>query len=286
MSTAVPDLRPEGADEATRRVRRSSAVLARAALTRMEGELPFFARLSAEHRADLGLLVQAFVAAFADWLNRPVSGQEVTASVFAAAPRELVRAVSLPQTVELVRSAIDSIEPRISELATTPVAQQWLREAMLRYTRELAFAAAHVYASAAEVRGAWDARLEALVVDGLLRGDAGAALLSRTTALGWRAGDLVVTLAGSSPQDEPEAVLASVHRAGRDCGVDVLAAVHGTELVSFLGSPEDPSSAAPALAACFGDGPLVLGPTVTGLSEAATSARAAVAALRAAPAWP
>ena len=43
---------------------------------------------------------------------------------------------------------------------------------MLRYSREIAFAAAEVYARAAEARGAWDARLEALVVDALLRGEA------------------------------------------------------------------------------------------------------------------
>src|ERR1700712_1374956 len=285
MSTAGPEL-PEGAAETTRRVRRSSSVLARAATARMEQELPFFARLPPDHRADLGLLVQAFVAAFADWLDRPVSGQEVTASVFATAPRELVRAVSLPQTVEIVRSAVDTVEPQVSELATTPQAAQWLRESMLRYTRELAFAAAHVYASAAEVRGAWDARLEALVVDGLLRGDASRTLLSRTTALGWRSGDVVVALAGGSPDAEPEAVLAAVHRMARDLDVDVLAAVHGSDLVTFVGSPVDPSTAAVALAPCFGAGPLVLGPTVTGLSSAAVSARAAVAALRAAPAWP
>src|SRR4051794_15691605 len=252
----------------------------------MEEQLPFFARLPPEHRADLGLLVQAFVTAFADWLTRPVSGQEVTASVFASAPRELVRAVSLPQTVEIVRSVVATLEPQVPELATTPAAAQWLREAMLRYTRELAFAAAQVYASAAEVRGAWDARLEALVVDGLLRGDAGRALLSRTTALGWRSGDAVVALAGRSPDAEPEAVLAAIHRAARELDVDVLAAVHGTDLVTFVGSPTDPGAAAQALDPCFGPGPLVLGPQVTGLSSAATSAGAAAAALRAAPAWP
>lgn len=252
----------------------------------MGQELPFFAGLPPEHRANLGLLVQAFLAAFADWLTHPVSGQEVTASVFATAPRELVRAVSLPQTVELVRSAVDTLEPRVPELATTPEAAQWLREAMLRYTRELAFAAAHVYASAAEVRGAWDARLEALVVDGLLRGDAGRALLSRTTALGWRSGDAVVALAGGAPDGEPEAVLAALHRTARELDVDVLAAVHGADLVTFVGSPGDPSAGAAQLASCFGPGPLVLGPVVTGLSSGATSGRAAVAALRAAPAWP
>ncbi len=286
MSTGVPDPRPLGADETTGHVRRASATLARAAVDRMEAELPFFARLPPEHRADLGLVVQAFVTAFADWLHRPVSGQEVTASVFASAPRELVRAVSLPQTVEIVRSAVDSVEPRIPELATTPEAAAWLREAMLRYTRELAFAAAHVYASAAEVRGAWDARLEALVVDGLLRGDAGEALLSRTTALGWRAADSVVALAGRAPDGEPEAVLAAVHRLGRELGVDLLAAVHGGDLVVFVGSPDDPSTAAADLISAFGGGPVVLGPVVTGLAEAAGSGRVAVDALRAAAGWP
>ena len=44
-----------------------------------------------------------------------------------------------------------------------------LREAVLLYSREVAFAPPQVYAAAAEARGAWDARLEALVIDALLR---------------------------------------------------------------------------------------------------------------------
>ena len=62
-----------------------------------------------------------------------------------------------------------------------------MREAVLRYSREIAFAAAEVYAQAAEARGAWDARLEALVVDALLRGEADDSLRSRAAALGWGA---------------------------------------------------------------------------------------------------
>ncbi len=54
-----------------------------------------------------------------------------------------------------------------------------LTEAILRYGRELGFAAASVYASAAESRGAWDTRLEALVVDAVVRGDTGSDLQSR-----------------------------------------------------------------------------------------------------------
>ena len=47
-----------------------------------------------------------------------------------------------------------------------------VRAELLRYAREVAFATAEVYARAAEVRGAWDARLEALVGDSVLRAEA------------------------------------------------------------------------------------------------------------------
>ena len=56
--------------------------------------------------------------------------------------------------------------------------------AVLRFGREVAFSAATVYASAAEARGAWDARLEALVVDAVVRGEAEEVLLSRAVGAG------------------------------------------------------------------------------------------------------
>ena len=49
----------------------------------------------------------------------------------------------------------------------------------------MAFAAAEIYARAAELRGAWDARLEALVVDAVLRGETDETVLSRASTLGW-----------------------------------------------------------------------------------------------------
>ena len=72
----------------------------------------------------------------------------------------------------------------MGELAA-PGGEDQLREAMLRYTRDVAFGAAQVYAREAEARGAWDARLEALIVDALVRGevDDGAALLGRRARL-------------------------------------------------------------------------------------------------------
>ncbi len=80
-----------------------------------------------------------------------------------------------------------------------PGDEQRLREAVLRYSREIAFAAAQVYAQAAEARGAWDARLEALVVDALLRGEADDALRSRAAALGWASADQVTVVVGTTP---------------------------------------------------------------------------------------
>ena len=70
---------------------------------------------------------------------------------------------------------------------------------MLRYAREVAFATAEVYARAAEVRGAWDARLEALVVDAVLRAEADEAVLSRASALGWSASGDVAVVLGAAP---------------------------------------------------------------------------------------
>ena len=135
----------------------------------MEAQLPFFADLPADQRANIGLVVQAGLSAFSAWLERGDAGPEVPAGVFYMAPRELARAVSLQHTVDMVRLAVDIVEERVVALAE-PDSVHWLREAVLRYSRELAFAAAQVYAAAAETRGAWDARLEALVIDGLVRG--------------------------------------------------------------------------------------------------------------------
>ena len=74
---------------------------------------------------------------------------------------------------------------------------------MLRYTREIAFAAAQVYARTAEARGAWDARLEALVVDSLVRGEVDESLQSWASALNWSSAPVTVspaTPAAASPR--------------------------------------------------------------------------------------
>ena len=117
--------------------------------------------------------------------------------------------------------------------------------AVLRYAREVAFATAEVYARAAEVRGAWDARLEALVVDAVLRSEADEALLSRASALGWSArGDVAVVLGATPPHRAELDVFESVRRSARAGDMDALCATQGDRLVVVLGGVTDPLKAA------------------------------------------
>lgn len=280
------------------RIRRAAPALARSAVERMEASLPFFAGLAPDQRANIGLVLQAGLRTFSAWLADPAVSGGVRGEVFAVAPRDLARSISLQQTVEMVRLVVDTVESRVDELAE-PGAVHWLREAVLRYSREIAFAAAEVYAGAAESRGAWDARLEAAVVDALLRGEAdggadAAALLSRAAALGWRAGDSVAVLAGRQPDTTLgttlDAVLEGLRHAARAAGHDLLAGVRGEELVAVLGisedSRDDPAGAAAALTEHFAAGPVVIGPAVPNLALASRSAAAAIAGLRVCAAWP
>ena len=283
---------PPGAARTQRKVRKASADLAREALARMEVELPFFVQLPPDQRVGIGLVVQTGLSAFCAWLEQADAGPEVSEGVFAAAPRELVRAVSLKHTVDMVRLAVDVVEERVDELAE-PGTVHWLREMVLRYSRELAWAAAQVYAAAAEVRGAWDARLEALVIDGLVRGDDGEtgsplgdSVLGRAAALGWRSNERVVALAGRAPAGDPEPSLVALHRVARDLGADLLAGVHGKALISLIGTVGDPRPLLDNFLSCYDEGPVVVGPAVLGLAQAATSAQAALGGLRVAAAWP
>ena len=139
------------------------------------------------------------IGAFIAWYRDPVGNPHITADVFGTAPRELTRSISLGQTLDLVRSMVDVVEDEVVHLAA-PGEEQGLREAVLRYSREIAFAAAQVYAEAAEARGAWDARLESLVVDAVLRGEADDSMQSRAAALGWGTVSHVAVVAGSHPR--------------------------------------------------------------------------------------
>ena len=274
-----------------RRLQRSVGPLSTAAIARMDRDLTWFRELSAEDRSWVGLIAQNGISAFVSWVGDPRPVSAVVAAVFGDAPRALTRVVSLQQTVELVRTTLDVVEADVERLLG-PEDGATVREAMLRYSRDVAFAAAAVYARAAEERGAWDARLEALVVDAVLRGEADEAVRSRASALGWEASGRVSVVLGRAPTPQAgEAPSTSdateeIRQAARRIGVACLCAVQGDRLAVVLGGVEDLDKAAAVVAEHFGPGPVVMGPLVADLTTASISARSAVAALRAAPGWP
>jgi DNA-binding PucR family transcriptional regulator len=274
------------------RIERAAGSLATASVARMDETLPWFRELPADQRSWVMLVAQAGVQSLVEWLRRGGRGsagngsnQEVSDEIFDAAPRALARTISLQQTVALIRVTIEVTEEHVPRLAA-PGEQEALRTAVLRFSREVAFAAARVYARAAESRGAWDARLQALLVDALLRGDSADVLASRAAALGWADAPPVAVAVGRSPGGEVAAVLHVVHIAARRLGIEAIGGVHGDRLVVVIGGAPDPVAASEQLLTGFGDGPVVVGPPVPSLDEATESARAAMAGFRAAPAWP
>ena len=134
----------------------------------MEEKLAWYRELPAAERSQVGLVAQAGISEFIAWFRGNEDSAPSAISIFANAPQELTRTVSLRHTLDLVRTVVEVVESRVESLAG-PGDEQLLRESVLRFSREIAFAAAEVYAGAAEARGAWDARLEALVVDAVLR---------------------------------------------------------------------------------------------------------------------
>lgn len=271
--------------QSTKRVEAAAGSLATTAVRRMNDELTWFHDLPAEQRSIIGLIAQAGVAAFVDWLRQPAHRVESRGTIFGAAPREFARLITLQQTVEMVRLTVDVVEQAVGDLAA-PAEETALREAVLRFSREVAFAAADVYAKAAEERGAWHARLRAQLVDALLRGDAAESLQGRAAAMGWGTPSGVVVVAGPAPDGDNEQVLDEAERRARHVGVDALAGLHGDRLVIVLGGAGELMLCAAELAPVFGKGPIVVGPPVPTLSEAGRSASAALSGLRVAAGWP
>ncbi len=272
-----------------RRIERHAGKLASASVARMDETLPWFRALPADQRSWVMLVAQAGVRSLVEWLRSggtiAASAQEISDEVFAAAPRALARSITLTQTVALIKVTIDVAESEVSVLAADGE-EEALLTAILKFSREIAFSAARVYARAAESRGAWDARLQALLVDALLRGDSSDVLASRAAALGWADAPPVAVVVGRSPGGDITAVLHSVYRAARRARVEVIGGVHGDRLVVVVGGTSDPYATAGQLAPSFGEGPIVVGPAVPSLDQAGESARAALAGFRAAPAWP
>ncbi|WP_166871594.1 CdaR family transcriptional regulator [Salinibacterium sp. ZJ450] len=271
-------------------LRAVSGELATATIKRLEETLPWYSDMPPGRRSAVGMVAQAGITSFIAWYDDPKSTPWIAADVFGVAPRELLRSVSLQQTLQLIRVTVELVEDRVKD------GDDSLREAILLYSREIAFAAADVYARAAEARGLWDARLEALVVDSILSGEYDNELPSRIAALGWNGHGEACVLVGTAPHMLD---VDQLRRTARHLEADLLIGVQGNRLVLVIGraraAAADLAEDAPApmpfidiatqLEPGFGPGHLVLGPEVETLVDASRSAKAALAGFAVAKAW-
>jgi len=278
--------------------------LSTATIKKLDATLPWYGDMPPGRRSAVGLVAQAGIKSFIQWYDDPTTTTWIAADVFGSAPRELLRSVSLQQTLQLIRVVVEVVEERVTGTDAS------LREAILLYSREIAFAAADVYARAAEARGLWDARLEALVVDSILSGEYDDELPSRIAALGWHGHGEVSVLVGTTPR---QLDVDQLRRTARHLNADLLIGVQGGRLVLVIGRahpsggtnpldaavPEDDGSVVPSpdeptlsfldiatqLEPGFGPGYLVLGHEVPSLVDASRSAKAALAGFAVAKAW-
>ncbi|KGF21741.1 PucR family transcriptional regulator [Arthrobacter sp. HMSC06H05] len=270
---------------AVERLKAQVGQLSTLALNALDQQLPWYRSLLPDQRSALGLVAQRGITHFVQWCQDPDTPAWVLADVFGSAPSELSRAISLQRALQLIRTVVGVVEDEVPELAEASE-QPALREAVLLYSREIAFAAADVYARAAERRGAWDSRLEALVVDAVLRGEGADALRSRLSAVGWRSVDSFCVVVGRTAGESTANNVADIRRAAMRAGKDAVIGIQGERLLVLLGGVNETDGAFEPLADQFGGEYVVIGPVVDTVEDFHNSARQALAGLAAAPAWP
>ena len=273
-------------DSVLRRLKQYSGRLATEAVRAMEERLPFFAELEASQRASVQLVVQAAVVNFVEWMRNPQSNVSYTAQAFEVVPQDLRRRIALRQSVEMVRVTMEFCEEVVPLLARTDEQLTALTAGILRYSRDLAFAAATAYADQAEARGAWDTRMEANVVDAVVRGNTGPELQSQAAALNWDATSPATVIVGLPHPGRNDLASDDVHDVVTRHGRTALSDVHGTWLVAIVSGTLSPTDRFLAdLMAVFAEGPVVIGPTAPTLAAAHRSATEAIAGMNAVAGW-
>lgn len=267
-----------------KRLQAASSAMNTATLAALEANHSWFESLDAESRSWISVLARSGIDGFVKWF----SGEEFEPeTVFDAAPRAMTQRISLQQTVDLVRTTTEVVEQQI-QTQLPRGDRQALQLGIMHYSREIAFAAAGVYARAAEARGAWDSRIEATVVDAVVRAETDEAVLSRASTLGWHAESKVVVAIGGAAD---ASAIHALRRAAAKLGLDLLLAPQGDRLVCIFGGTAITTELhtyelVAQLHDHFADGPVVMGPIADSLAGAHESARSAASGYRAARAWP
>jgi DNA-binding PucR family transcriptional regulator len=269
-----------------RRLKQYSGRFSTQAVSAMQERLPFFAELEASQRASVALVVQTAVANFVEWMNDPHSNVNYTARAFELMPQDLTRRMPLRHSVDMVRVTMEFFEEVAPLLARSDEQLTALTVGILKYSRDLAFSAATAYADAAEARGTWDSRMEASVVDAVVRGDTGPELLSRAAALNWDTTAPATVVVGIPAPDRESHASQDVRDIAANHGRAALTDVHGTYLVAIVSGQVTPTEKVFGdLLDAFSDGPVVIGPTAPMLTAAYHSASEAISGMNAVAGW-
>ena len=102
-----------------------SGDLATITLQQLDELLPWYRTMPAARRSTIGLVAQAGITSFVAWYKDPKSQPWVAADVFGTAPRELLRSISLQETLQLIRVVVQVVEDRVVQ------EDESLREAVL-----------------------------------------------------------------------------------------------------------------------------------------------------------
>jgi DNA-binding PucR family transcriptional regulator len=277
----------EGVPESLlRRLKQYSGRLATQAVSMMQERLPFFGELEASQRASVALVVQTAVVNFIEWVQDPGSDVRYTAQAFELVPQDLTRRIALRHSVDMVRVTMEFFEEVVPMLARSDEQLTALTVGILKYSRDLAFTLATAHADAAEARGSWDSRMEASVVDAVVRGDTGPELLSRAAALNWDTTEPATVVVGAPAPDREIHASQEVRDIAIRHGRAALTDVHGTWLVAIVSGQLTPTEKFFGdLLDAFSDDPVVIGPTAPTLTAAYHSASEAISGMNAVTGW-
>lgn len=266
-------------------IKDNQANWATAIVKRLEESEPWFKATNPNHRAWLTLITQRGINAFADWLEG-TPNQFSTASFFEnEAPRDLALAINFEQIVSVTQKIFTYVENELLKILDqgekTSVQVQ-----LLRFSRDVAFATALAYARAAEVRSAWDARLEAKIIDALIDEENFNEVEVNASGLGWSEVENIFTIVGKKPKRDSALAVAEIHKAARNQDLLTIAGVRGEMLIALISNSKNPESTARYFSPRFGEGSIVYGRVVDNFGQILISTKEAIAGFMAKAAFP
>ncbi len=226
-------------------------------------------------RSSVMTVVKNGLSYFGQLLDNQADSTLLASQAFESAPRELLRSVSLQETLQVTKVISSTLEQHLGKD---------YQELIDAFAKETSFAAADIYARASRSRSIWDDRLEALIIDAVISGESDAEVASRASALGWRGQGAIAVMVGIV---QGEVDFDQYRKLARLKSADVLIGRQGSHLIllvgfrdSALSSGENLFDLAQDFALVSKPGPVVMGPRVESINLARRSARAAFGAMK------